>query len=70
MLHATAISGPEFLDAVADANEAEGLPINADVFRSRANEWAQDKRTITLLQNELQHAKDRLASAAHALAAL
>lgn len=61
MLHATAMTGPEFLDAFADQSAAQGLDINADIIRSRATEWAQDKRVIANLREELQAAKDRLA---------
>ena len=61
MYHATAMSGPEFLDAVADAESANSNDINADIFRQRALEWTQDKRTIANLRDELQAANDRLA---------
>lgn len=60
MRHATAMSGPEFLDAVADAESANNNDINADIYRRRALEWAQDKRTIASLRDELQAANDRL----------
>lgn len=59
--HATAMSGPEFLDAVADASAGNGLDINAQVFRERALEWAGDKRTIEHLRAEVENLTDRLA---------
>lgn len=61
MYHATAMTGPEFLDAVADAERSNSNDINADIYRQRALEWAGDKRTIVNLREELQAATDRLA---------
>lgn len=60
MHHATAMSGPEFLGAVADAEAHDGKGVNADAFRTRAAEWSNDKRTIYALREELQAANDRL----------
>ena len=59
-LHATAMTGPEFLDAVADAEAANSNDINADAYRTRAVEWSNDKCTIYNLREELQAANDRL----------
>lgn len=39
---AAELSGPDFLDAVADAEEANGNTINAAVFRERAKQWQRD----------------------------
>lgn len=36
------LAGPEFLDAVADAEEANGNCINAAEYRKRARQWRQD----------------------------
>lgn len=36
------LNGPDFLDAVADAEEANGNTINAAEFRRRAKQWQQD----------------------------
>lgn len=68
MFHATAMSGPEFLDAVADAEAAQCNDINADAYRQRALEWAQDKLTIAQLEADLQAANDRLADVRRAAA--
>jgi hypothetical protein len=61
MYHATAMSGPEFLEAVANAERGNSNDVNADIYEQRAHEWRQDKRTIVSLRDELQAANDRLA---------
>lgn len=61
MYNATAMSGPEFLEAVAEAERGNSNDINADIYRQRAHEWAQDKRLIDNLRQQLQAAQDRLA---------
>lgn len=68
--HATAMTGPEFLDAIADANAAAALDINAQAFRERAVEWSRDKQTIANLREELQAANDRLAEVRRAATVL
>ena len=50
-LNETAMSGPEFLQAFADQNAANGLDVNADVFRTRAEEWKQLEQAYTRLAN-------------------
>ena len=67
-LNATAMSGPEFLDALADANAATGMDINADVFRTRAHEWARHLQMLADLGTQLQDLRDRLDHARRALA--
>ncbi len=37
-----ALDGPDFLDAVADAEEVSGLLINAAEYRRRARQWRED----------------------------
>lgn len=69
MHHATAMTGPEFLHAVADAEDAQGNHVNADIYRQRANAWAADLRALQLLRNEVQNLEDRLSAAACALRA-
>ena len=69
-LHATAMSGPEFLDAVADAESGNSNDINADAYRQRAHEWKLDKRTIQHLRDELQDARDRLSEVRRAATVL
>ena len=61
MQHATAMSGPEFLEAVAHAERGNSNDVNASCFEQRAQEWKLDKRTIVNLREELQAANDRLA---------
>lgn len=61
MQHATAMSGPEFLEAVAHAERGNSNDVNADHFEQRAQEWKLDKRTIETLQQDLQAANDKLA---------
>lgn len=36
------LSGPDFLDSVADAEEALGNQRNAAEYRKRARQWQQD----------------------------
>lgn len=36
------LDGPDFLNAVADAEEANGNAINAAEFRERAKQWQRD----------------------------
>jgi hypothetical protein len=38
----TGLSGPEFLNAIANAEEVNGNPINAAEFRRRARDWQRD----------------------------
>ena len=37
------LDGPDFLDAVADAEEANGNLINAAEYRRRARQWANER---------------------------
>lgn len=60
-LHHTAMSGPEFLDAVADQEAANGNDVNAGVWRDRALQWKQDQLVRQQAEAELQHARDQLA---------
>lgn len=67
-LNATAMSGPEFLDALADASAASGLDVNADIFRIRAGEWSRHLQMLADLGAQLQDLRDRLDHARRALA--
>lgn len=62
-LHATAMTGPEFLHAVAQQNEAEGLSVNAQAFAERAMQWARDQQTIQHLREENDALSTRMAEA-------
>ena len=37
------LDGPDFLDAVADAEEANGNHINAAEYRRRARQWSNER---------------------------
>lgn len=54
------LSGPDFLDAVAQAELAKGNEVNADYFEQRAREWRQDRA-------DLEQAQRRIASQQQAL---
>lgn len=59
-LHSTAMSGPEFLEAVADQNAASGLDVNADIYRTRAVEWQRDKQIIAELSQRASDLQARI----------
>ncbi len=61
--HATAMTGPEFLEAVAGQEAANSMDINADAFRTRAREWAQDRQTIQNMREEIDVLSTRMAEA-------
>lgn len=44
------LTGPDFLDSVADQNDAQGLPVNAAEFRQRAADWRADEQRIEELE--------------------
>lgn len=48
---AHALDGPDFLDAVADAEEVSGLLINAAEYRRRARQWREDRLVLASLQS-------------------
>ncbi len=50
----TTLSGPDFLEAVADAEAANDNHINADVYRTRAKQWQRDEHEIARLQTALE----------------
>ena len=55
-----ALSGPDFLEAVADAEAANGNDVNAVEYRRRAAEWRHDLRELEATQIDLQAANDSL----------
>jgi len=65
----TAISGPELLDQLADAESTTGHHINAAHYRERAQQWAADQRRIAELEAENTALDQRLRNATAALAA-
>lgn len=46
------LNGPDFLDAVADAEEANGNTINAAEFRRRAKQWQQDLSALAAANSD------------------
>ena len=52
----TRLTGPEFLDAVADAEAANDNLINADAYRTRAAQWSSTERRLC----EVEAERDRL----------
>lgn len=46
--HTQALDGPDFLDAVADAEEVSGLLINAAEYRRRARQWRDDRLALSV----------------------
>jgi hypothetical protein len=44
-------SGPDFLDAVAQAEAASGLTVNAAEYSRRAEEWKRDRTELELAQS-------------------
>lgn len=64
MQHATAMNGPEFLQAAALVASADGQDDNALIFQQRGLEWQGDLQTIDTLREQLQAARDQLAASA------
>lgn len=62
-LHETAMSGPEFLQAVADQNPSNGLDINAEAFRQRAREWSAHLAALHNLREANDDLSTRIAEA-------
>lgn len=60
-LNSTAMSGPEFLDALATAEAANGNDINADIYRQRSVQWHNDQRELQRVQQRCQDLEDKLA---------
>lgn len=58
--HLTAMSGPDFLEHVADAEAANHNDINAQIYRDRAAQWKQDQQLLLQEQLRAQDLQDRL----------
>lgn len=54
------LTGPEFLDAVADAESANCNDINAEAFRINAAQWARDRQRTRDLEQQVRDLTDRL----------
>ncbi len=50
----TDLSGPDFLDNVADLESGNGLHINAAEYRKRAREWRQEQQQLRDAQDQHQ----------------
>lgn len=66
------LSGPDFLDAVADAQAADGNHVNADVYRARSRQWAAEQIALEDAQAALaklarQRQSPRIATASYSL---
>lgn len=62
MCHATAMTGPEFLEAVAAIHASNGQDTNAAIFRQRAQEWTADRDASRMKDQQLQSALDQIAA--------
>jgi hypothetical protein len=65
------LPGPDFLDAVAEAELHIGNPVNSDIFKQRAREWRQlqaDNESLharaAALQSALDNARNALKTVA------
>jgi hypothetical protein len=64
-----ALSGPDFLEQLADNAAGEGLMINAAEYRRRAHQWRQDINTIAAAADDITRLQRQLNSARQSLAA-
>lgn len=64
-----AMPGPDFLEAVADAELAQGNGVNADIYRQRAREWRQQLADLEQMQARLASMQLALDKARNALVA-
>ena len=67
--HPETLSGPDFLDAIADAESGEGRHINGHAYRERAKQWRQDQQALEKATNAQAELERRLDTANKALAA-
>jgi hypothetical protein len=54
------LTGPEFLDAVADAESSSGNYLNASEYRRRAHQWKGDQEALRRAQERCQSLEDTL----------
>lgn len=54
------LSGPDFLDAVAQQEAANGLAINASAFRERSRQWLRDQQELDQLRAQAAEQQARL----------
>lgn len=55
-----ALPGPDFLEAVADQEAANGNDVNAHEYRRRAGEWRNQLQHLERVELDLQAANDQL----------
>ncbi|WP_298580502.1 hypothetical protein [uncultured Luteimonas sp.] len=57
------LTGPDFLDAMANQNAASGLDVNAAEFRQRGRDWQADLQRIEALEAQVAHLQRQLRTA-------
>lgn len=65
--HCTALTLADFLTAIAAAEAANGMDVNAGIYRSRAIEAAAQARELEQLRNHAADLTARLQTVEHAL---
>ena len=65
----TSLSGPDFLDSVANAECARGNDINAATFRDRARQWRIDQIELLEARERVGELEARLADITRTAAA-
>lgn len=55
----TTLSGPDFLEHVAEAELHAGNLVNRDTYAQRAREWREDRNELERLRAELEGVKHR-----------
>ena len=63
------LSGPDFLDQIADNENGDGRHINGAEYRSRAKQWREDQRALDSAEQTVADLQQRLDRATQALAA-
>lgn len=54
------LSGPDFLDKVADAEEANGNYVNASEYRRRAKQWRELQQQLDAREADVIHLSDEV----------
>jgi hypothetical protein len=57
------LSGPDFLDSMANQSAAHGLDVNAAEFRQRASDWRADQLRIEQLEADVARLERKLRTA-------
>jgi hypothetical protein len=60
-IECTALDGPDFLDAVADAERAQGNDINAAAYEQRAKEWRAERAEERRKREEVEQLLETIA---------